>query len=227
MARFDFDCVGAHGERAAVTPTLAFTVRIAETTGGGVHALALRCQIRIEPQRRRYTANEADRLVDLFGDPGRWAETLRAVQLATVSTIVPGFTGTTEVDIPVPCGYDLEVAAGRYFSALDEGTVAMLLLFSGTAFLANGSGFSVEQLPWSAESRYAMPVAVWRELIERHFPGAGWLRLRRETLDALGRYKSRHALPTWDSTIAALVTAADDATTGGAMTGDATAGGGR
>ena len=207
-AGFSFECVDAHGEPYAVTPTLGFTVRIAETTGATVHTFALRCQIRIEPQRRRYSADEAERLADLFGAPARWDQTLRPMQLATVSTLVPGFTGTIEIQVPVPCGYDLEVASTRYFQALDDGTVALLLLFSGTAFLAdraNGSGYTVQQVPWSAESRYRMPVAVWREMVDRDFPGSAWLRCSRETLDALGRFKSRHALPTWDSTLRTLL----------------------
>jgi hypothetical protein len=125
---------------------------------------------------------------------------------ATVSTLVRGFTGSVDADVPVPCSYDLEIAAARYFHALDDGAVALLLLFSGTVFLDRGSGaLTVQQVPWSAESRYRMPVAVWREMAESYFPGSAWLRCSRDTLDALGRFKSRHALPTWDHTIRALL----------------------
>jgi hypothetical protein len=205
VANFVFDCVAARSEPYAVTPTLAFTVRIAETTGVSVHAIALRCQLRIEPQRRRYTSDEATRLADLFGETIRWADTLKPMQFATVSTMVPGFTGATEVDLPVPCTYDLEIASTRYFHALDDGTVALLMLYSGTVFLKHDTGFTVEQVPWSAESTYRLPVAVWRGMVERDFPNAGWIRCNRETIDALGRYKTRRALPTWDATIEALL----------------------
>jgi Family of unknown function (DUF6084) len=208
--RFEFECVGARGEPYSVTPTLAFTVRVTETSGAAVHAFALRCQIRIQPQRRRYTPVEAERLADLFGEPARWRQTLRPMQLATVSTLVPGFTGSTEIVVAVPCTYDLEIASTRYFHALDDGTIALLLLYSGTAFLDNGSGFAVQQVPWSAESEYRMPAVVWREMVERDFPDSGWLRCSRETLDALGRFKSRRALPTWDRTIQALLAAERD-----------------
>lgn len=204
-ARFDFQCVDARGEPYALTPTVTLTVRMTETSGATVHAFALRCQIRIEPQRRRYTPAEAARLTDLFGDTVRWDRTLRPMHLASVSTVAPGFTAVADVDLPVPCSPDLEIAATRYLHALDEGGVALLLLFSGTAFLDGGSGFTVQQLPWSAESRYRMPASVWREAIERDCPGSGWLRCSRETLDALGRFKTRHALPTWDLAIRALL----------------------
>jgi hypothetical protein len=214
VARFSFECVDARSEEFAVAPTLAFTVRIAELTGAAVHAVALRCQIRLEPQRRRYTPAEAERLADLFGDPSRWAQTLRPMQLATVSAMAPGFTGEVDVVIPVPCSYDLEIASTRYFHALDDGSISLLLLFSGTAFLVDGPGYAVEQLPWSAETRYGLPVAVWRDMVDRNFPNSGWLRCSRATLDALGRYKSRRALPTWDHAIAALLAAAETGTVG-------------
>jgi hypothetical protein len=205
MTRLVFDCVGARAEPYAVAPTLTFTIRIAEMSGARVHAIALRCQIRIEPQRRRYSADEAERLADLFGATSRWADTLKPMQLTTVSWMVPGFTGATEVDLPVPCTYDLEIASTRYFQALDDGTIAMLLLYSGTIFLEHDAGYTVELVPWSAESAYRLPVAVWREMVDRDFPGCGWIRCSRETLDELGRFKTRHALPTWDATIEALL----------------------
>jgi hypothetical protein len=172
-----------------------------------VHAIALRCQIRIEPHRRRYAASEAERLHDLFGDPSRWAETVKPIQLAAVSVMVPGFTAVTEVDLPVPCTYDLEVSSARYLHGLDDGTIPLILLFSGTVFVATEQGFSVELVPWSAEATYRMPVAVWRELVDAHFPGRAWLPCGRDTLDALSAFKARHALPTWDATLNALLAA--------------------
>jgi Family of unknown function (DUF6084) len=205
MADLIFGCTGVTAERYAATPTLTFALTITESSGVRVHAIALRCQIRIEPHRRRYSAAEAQRLHDLFGDTSRWAETVKPIQLATVTTMVPTFTAVTEVDLPVPCTYDLEVASARYLQGLDDGTVPLLLLFSGTVFLATGDGFSVELVPWSAEASYRMPVSVWRELVDLHFPGSAWLRCSRETLDALSAFKAKRALPTWDATLTALL----------------------
>ena len=205
MTTLTFDVVGARAEEYAAAPTLVFALRVAETSGARIHAVALRCQIRIEPHRRRYSASEAERLHDLFGDPSRWAETVKPIQLATVSVMVPGFTAVTEVDLPVPCTYDLEVASARYLQGLDDGTIPLLLLFSGTVFVATEEGFSVELVPWSAEATYRMPVATWRELVDAHFPGSAWLRCSRDTLDALSQYKARNALPTWDATLTELL----------------------
>ncbi len=211
MADLIFGCTGATAERYAATPTVTFALAITERSGVRVHAIALRCQIRIEPHRRRYSAAEAQRLHDLFGDPSRWAETVKPIQLATVTTMVPTFTAVTETDLPVPCTYDLEVASARYLQGLDDGTIPLLLLFSGTVFLATDEGFSVELVPWSAEASYRMPVSVWHDLVDMHFPGRAWLPCGRETLDALSAFKAQRALPTWDATLTALMAEATPA----------------
>jgi hypothetical protein len=210
MADLVFGCTGATAERYAATPTLTFALSITEKSGAAVHAIALRCQIRIEPHRRRYSADEAQRLHDLFGDPSRWAETVKPIQLATVTAMVPSFTAVTETELQVPCTFDLEVASGRYLAGLDDGTIPLLLLFSGTVFVANGDSFTVELVPWSAEASYRMPVSVWRELADIHFPNSAWLRCSRGTLDDLSAFKTRHALPTWDATLQALLAQAGD-----------------
>jgi hypothetical protein len=79
------------------------------------------------------------------------------------------------------------------------------MLFSGTVFIATEQGYSVELVPWSAEASYRMPVTVWQELVDAHFPNSAWLRCSRETLDALSAFKARNALPTWDATLNALL----------------------
>ena len=205
MADLTFGCTGASATPYTATPTLSFNLTITESTGVPVHAMALRCQIRIEPHRRRYSAAEARRLHDLFGDPSRWAETVKPIQLATISTMVPAFSSVTEIELPMPCTYDLEVASARYLHGLDDGTIPLLLLFSGTVFLAQGDGFSVELVPWSAEASYRMPVSVWRDLVDIHFPNSAWLRCSRRTLDELSAFKAKRALPTWDATLEALL----------------------
>jgi hypothetical protein len=183
-----------------------FRLRIAEVTGAQIHSIALRCQIRIQPQQRRYSADESVRLRDLFGDTTRWGETVRPLQLATVPVMVPGFRGSTEVDVPVACTYDLEVSAGRYFDALADGEIPLLMLFSGTAFYRGGdSGISVAQVPWHKEVTYRLPVTAWREMMDLYFPNSGWIRLRRDTVDALTRFKSRQAVAGWDEALALLL----------------------
>ncbi|GAA1500409.1 DUF6084 family protein [Kitasatospora kazusensis] len=207
MTEFSFACTGVSADRYAAGPTLVFRLRITATPGTRVHAIALRCQLRIEPAKRGYRPAEAACLGDLFGERARWGSTLLPIQFAQVSLVVPGFTGETEIDLPVPCTYDLEVAPTRYFDALAEGEAPLLMLFSGTAFTGPG-GFQVEPVPWDREASFRLPVAVWREMVEQHFPGCGWLRLPRDTMDALLAFRSRRALPSWEATVRELLDAA-------------------
>ncbi len=205
MAELSFDCLGAKADRYAVVPALSLTLRISETSGQRVEAIALRCQIRIEPGRRRYSHAEAERLNDLFGETERWANTLRPLQLVTVATMVPGFFGSTEIELPINFTYDLEIGSTRYFASLDSGEVPLLLLFSGTVFSVVDGRIQVQQVPWSKEAAYRLPVSIWREAIDAHFPNSAWIKMSTHTLADLQRYKTARALPTWDLTLQELL----------------------
>lgn len=204
-----FACVGARPEPYAAGPTLLFRLRISTDDERRVHSIALRCQLRIEPRGRVYTPEEQARLGDLFGEPSRWGETLNPLQLTTVGVTVPGFTGETDIDLPVPLTYDLDIAATKYFHGLtpgDDRDVPLLLLFSGTVYhAAPGGGVQLGLVDWHAEAPFRLPVATWRATMDEHFPGAGWLRLSRATLDALAAYRSEHTIPTWDDTVERLL----------------------
>jgi hypothetical protein len=206
MLELGFAETGVQAERYAASPGLLFALKVTERTGVRVHTLALRCQLRIEPQRRHYSATEEAGLRDLFGEPVRWGNTLRPLQFAQASALLPGFTGAADVALSVPCSYDTDVAATKYFRALDGGEIPLLLLFSGTVFYAAGSGLQIEAVPWDRELSVRLPVAVWREAIDLHFPRAGWLRLHDDTVTALERYRSTRMLPDWDSTLLTLLT---------------------
>jgi hypothetical protein len=205
MAELSFDCIGARADRYAVVPSFTLTLRISETTGQPIDAIVLRCQIRIEPVRRRYTDAEAERLNDLFGETQRWSDTLKPLQFTLLTAMVPSFTGSTELDLPVPFSYDLEIASTRYFSALDSGEIPLLMLFSGTIFARVDGRLQVQQVPWSKEASFRLPVSVWRDSVNAHFPNSAWIRMSRETLDELIRFKNRKALLTWDATLTALL----------------------
>ena len=208
MSELVFDVLGVEPDRYAVAPTLQFGLRISETTGVRVHAIALRIQMRIEPKRRRYSPAEAERLLDLFGETRRWGDTVKPMQFAFADAMIPSFDGAIEVDVAVPCTYDFEVASAKYFHALDEGEIPLLMLFSGTVFTKGESGFSVEQVPWHKEVSCGVPVKTWDELMDIYFPGQAWIRVQRETLDALQRFKSDRALTNWDETLEELLSGA-------------------
>jgi hypothetical protein len=143
--------------------------------------------------------------MELFGEPHRWGDTLKTVLWTSTSLLVPGFRGATDVDLLMPCTYDFEVASSKYFHALDDGEIPLLLLFSGTVFARAGGGFVVDQVPWHNEASYRMPVSVWRDTMDAYFPDSAWVRVNRETFDRLHRYKGRRAMPTWDQALAELL----------------------
>ncbi|MGY2005808.1 DUF6084 family protein [Nocardia gipuzkoensis] len=198
-------------EPYAVAPILSARVGIAALAEEPVHAIALRAQVRIEPFRRGYSDEEGAGLADLFGPRERWHETQRSFLWMHCATMVPGFTGGAEVDLPMPCTYDFEVTGSKYLHALREGVVPLLFLFSGTVFIRGSSGFAVQQIPWDREDKFDMPVSVWQDLMAAHFPNSGWVRLHNDTLQALAAYKSGHGLLGFDDAVTRLLTSSEEA----------------
>jgi len=107
----------------------------------------------------------------------------------------------------VSCTYDFDVSATKYLHALRKGDIPVVLLFSGTVFTRGATGFAVQQLSWSLEASYRLPVRIWRELMDHYFPGGGWIRLDTETIDALLRYRSAKGLTSWEQAFAQLLPA--------------------
>ena len=157
MAELSFTVVDVVPEPYAAAPNLLARIRVEETTGERVHALALRAQIRIEPQRRRYDDTEERALLDLFGDRTRFAETLRPFAWLHASTVAQGFTGSTEIELPLPCTYDFEVSGTTYLHALRDGEIPLLFLFSGTVFTRGHD--RVLRRPGAVGPRGAVPAA--------------------------------------------------------------------
>lgn len=205
MSDLRFEVIDIRPERYAVAPTLMLRLRIRDAGGASIHAIGLRIQVQVEAQRRHYAAAEEDRLFDLFGQPSRWGETLKPLLWTHLSAMVPAFDGSVELEIPIACSYDFEVAASKYFHALDDGEIPLLFQFSGSVFARTESGFAVDQIGWNQEARHRLPVQAWRELMDLYFPDSAWLRLRRDTFDALHRFQSREALRTWEETITVLL----------------------
>jgi hypothetical protein len=213
VSALEFAVTDVFAEPYAAAPQLTARLRISETSGQRVHAIALRCQVRIEAQRRAYAAADEPGLRGLFGDRERWAQTVKPFLWMQSGAMVQGFTGETEVDLALPCTYDFDVAASRYLHSVGEGTIPLALLFSGTVFTRGEAGFGVEQVPWDREAAYALPVAVWRQMIATYFPHSGWLRLDHDVLSALADFRSRHGLTSWEETVQVLLLARDGAPT--------------
>jgi hypothetical protein len=189
-----FTVIDVAPEPYAVTPVLTARVAVSAPGDEPVHAIALRCQVRIEPLRRGYSDEEAPGLADLFGPRERWANTQHTFLWQHCAMMVPSFKGTTELRLPLECTYDFEVAAAKYLHALRDGLVPLQFLFSGMVFIAGQRGFSVRPVSDECEDRHRMPVSVWRDLMHQHYPNSGWVRLSHDTVTALAGYKSARGL---------------------------------
>ena len=201
-----FDVLSVDPVRHAATPTLRFALHVTEPLGREVLSIALSAQVMIEPAKRVYDADTQARLADLFGAPERWGATTHALRWAKVDTLVPGFTGATSFDLEVPCTYDLEVAASKYFYSLPDGAAPLSFHFTGMVlYRGEHDRLQVAQVPWSCSVSWQMPVAAWKEAIADQYPGGGWVRLSAETLEALTALKTAGGFHSYDALVADLL----------------------
>ena len=196
----------------AATPLLAFRLGVENAHADEVvYTAALRCQIQIEATRRHYSKEEQQKLLDLFGEPERWSQTLRTMLWTHADVVVPQFSGATSVSLKVPCTFDFNVAATKYFHGLSEGDLPLEFLFSGMVFYNNANGaLQVAPISWEKEAKFRLPVKTWRELIDSYYPNTAWLCLRRDIFDRLYQYKMRRGIPTWEETIETVLATAKE-----------------
>jgi hypothetical protein len=206
VPRLSFTVVEAGVERFAAAPTLNFIVRIERDGGGVVRSILLDTQIQIAARKRPYGEAEQAWLIELFGTPDRWATTLRTLMWTRTTVVVPSFEDVTEVVLPVACSYDLEANAASYLSGLASGEAPLEFLFSGSVFYAGPDGMlQTVHIAWDREAEFRLPLAVWRAAMDRHFPGAAWLRLARPTFDRLRAYKVEHGCRTLEAALERLM----------------------
>src|SRR6202453_903274 len=194
---------GAEVVQHAAAPVLAFKLRIVSNRSDEIiHTVALRAQIQIEANRRKYDSNEQARLADLFGEPDRWGQTLRSMLWTHASVVVPRFAGSTLADISVRCTFDFNVAATKYFHGVTNGDLPLCFQFSGTVFYQGEDGtLQVAPISWDKESKFRLPVKVWKDLMDAHYPNSAWLNLQRDTFEKLHQYKMREGIPTWEEAL--------------------------
>jgi hypothetical protein len=171
-----------------------------------VYMIALTIQLMIEPARGSYDEATRERLVELFGTPERWAVTTRSMVWTRLDAVVPAFTGTTTVTVPIACSYDLELAAAKYLYSLPDGEAPLALHFNGTIYYpGDDGGLQIVLVPWNKSIDFRMPVSVWRETVRHYYPNTGWVALRSQTLEALQREKVERGLATLDDCVEALL----------------------
>jgi hypothetical protein len=206
VPRLAFEVLDAARLEHAATPTLNFSLRISCPGGPAIRSVLLDTQVQIAARRRRHEEEAHERLGELFGPVKDWGATLHTLLWARITTAVPPFQESTLVGLQVPCTYDMEVHASRYLDALPGGEVPLEFLFSGTVFYAGEAGqLQAARISWEDDAEYRLPVRVWRETMDHHFPGAAWIRLRKDSFDRLYAYKARHAMPSVEDALDALL----------------------
>ena len=207
MPEIDFAVEGAEAVPFAAAPLLNLKLRLTnKDVDEQIQNVMLRCQINLEVTRRQYNDREKARMFDLFGEPERWGQTLKTMLWTHASVVVPPFSETTLIDLPVPCTFDFNVAATKFFSGLEGGEVPLLLLFSGTMFYRDEFGdLQVGQISWDKEANFRLPVKVWQEMMEHYYPNSAWLNLRRDVFEKLQNYKMRGGLPTFEQALENLL----------------------
>jgi hypothetical protein len=213
MPDLSFQIEKSEPQRFTVAPTLLFKLRIANAVANEtIHSVALRCQIQLEVTRRQYSSEDQDQLRDLFGETERWGQTLKTMLWTHASVVAPAFQETTVVDFLVPCTFDFNVAATKYFHGLADGDVPLCFLFSGTVFYADdGGALQVAPIPWDKEARFRLPVKSWREMMDIYYPNSAWLCLRRDVFERLYQYKVEHGIPTWEQALESVLPALEEA----------------
>lgn len=209
MPGLTFNIIGAEAVAFAAAPTIGFRLQVTNSTPQhAVQSVALRSQILIEATRRHYSEAERDALRDLFGEPDRWSQTLRSFLWTHVNVNVPSFAQSVNCEIPVPCTFDFNVGATKYFYAAQEEAVPLCFQFSGTIFYTQAEGaLQIEQIGWDQEARFRLPATVWHDMMNHYFPNSAWLRLRRDTFERLYEYKRVHGLATWEEALERLLPA--------------------
>jgi hypothetical protein len=203
MPELHFQIEGAEAVAHTAAPLIALKLRITNLPATeAIHTLTLRCQVQIEPAKRRYMPEEQKKLLDLFGEPERWSRTLKPLLWMNTSVAVPAFTDNLLVDLQLPCTFDFNVAATKYFHALNNGEIPVCVMFSGTVFYSSAAGaLQIAQIPWDREANFRLPISIWKEMMDLHFPNTAWLCLQRDAFEQLYEYKMRHGIPTWEQAI--------------------------
>jgi Family of unknown function (DUF6084) len=202
----EFAVLGARPVKHAAAPMLTIDLHVSVPDSREVYMLALTIQLMIDPARRSYDDATRERLVELFGAPERWTVTTRSLVWSKLDVLVPAFTGTTTVTVPIACHYDLELAAAKYLHSLADGEAPLALHFNGMIYYPGvDGGLQMALIPWSKSIDFRMPVSVWRETIEHYYPGTAWIAVSSQTFEALQKEKRERGLATLDAYLSALL----------------------
>jgi len=141
MPELHFQIEAAEAVPHAAAPLIALKLRITNLPASEeIHTLTLRCQVQIEPAKRRYVPQEQEKLLDLFGTPERWSRTVRPLLWMNTTVAVPGFTDNVLVDLQLPCTFDFNVAGTSAGLECSRDAVESDVAAASLRFYIAGSG---------------------------------------------------------------------------------------
>lgn len=203
-----FTVRGARVSPLAAAPTLVFDLGVSDRSEREIFTIALAVQIAIEPARRAYDDETRERLTELLGESGRAGAPTRTMPWAQIDVLVQPFRGGGTVAVPVPCGYDLEIAATNYFRSVSGGEVPLAFHFNGSVYYADDDGrMQIVQISWEESADFRMPIAAWQRMIDAYYPNRGWVPAGAETIERLRRFKLEQGLPSYEAALERLLDA--------------------
>ncbi len=190
----------------AAAPALVFDLDVTDPSERQIFTIALAVQIAIEPAQRAYDDETRERLTELLGEAGRVGAPTRTMPWAQVDVLVQPFRGGGTVAVPVPCGYDLEIAATNYFRSVSDGEVPLVFHFNGSVYYAGDDGrMQIVQISWQESADFRLPIAAWQRMIDAYYPNRGWVPAGTETIERLRRFKLERGLPSYEAALERLL----------------------
>ncbi len=208
MPELAFRTIDAKVANDSAIPAIAIRLEITNSAADEtIQSILLRSQVQIEAPRRRYSKSEEAGLKDLFGNPEQWSRSLRPLLWANTTNVVGSFDRSTVVDVMIPCTIDFHAAVSGYFLALEDRTVPLTLLFSGTIFYQT-SAHSLQAAPisWDNEAKCLFPIPLWKECLEAHYANTVWLPIRRDLYERLRELRAQQGWTSIDEVIERMIT---------------------
>ena len=208
MPDLSFQVEGVEVVANAATPLLAFKLRLSDANPEQtIHTVALRCQIQLEVTRRKYTAEDQERLArsvwrtqPLGPDPAKSFVDARQSGRAFVHREQPWSIfpcRVRSISMWLPPNISTGWRTGKCRFACSSAAPFSMPVREGS--------LQVAPISWDKEARFKLPVKIWRDMMESYYPNSAWLCLHKDAFDRLYQYKVTHGIPTWEEVLESII----------------------
>ena len=60
-------------------------------------------------------------------------------------------------------------------------------------------------ISWDKETKFRLPLKVWKDMMDAYYPNSAWLCLRRDVFEELHRFKVERGIPTWEQAFESML----------------------